>query len=47
VRHVIDKLDQTTATLDKKIDRTAADTHALIKFTYGELDRRVSALEEK
>jgi uncharacterized membrane protein YgaE (UPF0421/DUF939 family) len=32
--------------LDSKIDQTAAETQAMIKFSHKELDRRITALEE-
>lgn len=33
------KLDRRCDLLDEKIDRSTTETHALIKFTYGQLDR--------
>ena len=43
---VDEKIDRRTAELDEKIERTTAETHALIKYSYSDLDRRVRALEE-
>lgn len=33
--------------LEDKIERTAADTQAMIKFSHAELDRRIHAMEER
>ncbi len=46
VVNVSEKLDRTAARLDDKIEKTAAETQAMIKFSHVELDRRVRALEE-
>ncbi len=40
-----EKLDQKTATLEQKIEQTATETQAMIKFSHAELDRRMRALE--
>lgn len=39
-------LQRTQTSLDEKIEKTAAETQAMIKFSHRELDRRVTALEE-
>ena len=41
-----DKLDRTGTSLDQKIDRTAAETQAMIKFSHVEIDRRMRSLED-
>jgi uncharacterized protein YceH (UPF0502 family) len=41
-----DKLDRTATSLDGKIDRTAAETQAMIKFSHVEIDRRMRSLED-
>jgi hypothetical protein len=46
VGQISEKLDRTEARLDKKIEQTAADTQAMIKFSHAELDRRVRSLED-
>lgn len=45
VEHVSLELQRTRTGLDEKIDRSAAETQAMIKFSHRELDRRVTALE--
>ncbi|SRR6266446_7356254 len=45
VAHVDDELHQARTSLDEKIDRTANETQAMIKFSHKELDRRMTALE--
>jgi uncharacterized protein YceH (UPF0502 family) len=40
------KLEHTATSLDAKIDRTAAETQAMIKFSHAEIDRRMRTLEE-
>ena len=42
---VNEKLDVIASSLDQKIDLSAAETQALIKSSYGALDRRVQKLE--
>lgn len=42
---VKERLDFTAAALDAKIERTTAETQALIRSSYGSLDRRVQQLE--
>lgn len=46
VVNVNEKLDRVAVRLDDKIEKTAADTQAMIKFSHADLDRRVRALEE-
>lgn len=43
---VDEKLDRVAARLDEKIEKTAADTQAMITLSHAELDRRVRALEQ-
>jgi hypothetical protein len=40
------ELLQTRTSLDEKIERSALETQAMIKFSHRELDRRMTALEE-
>ena len=47
VAYVIEDLQRTRTTLDEKIDRTTAETQAMIRFSHRELDRRISSLEER
>ena len=42
---VNEKLDVIASSLDQKIDLSAAETRALIKSSYGPLDRRIQKLE--
>lgn len=42
VLHLNEKLTRT----DEKIERTAAETQAMIKFSHVEIDRRVRSLED-
>lgn len=44
---VNEKVDTKTAMLDKKIDQTAIETQALVKFLYDDLGRRVLTLEQR
>ena len=44
VTRLDEKLDQASATLERKIEQTAAETQAMIKFSHAELDRRMRAL---
>jgi chaperonin cofactor prefoldin len=46
VQHVSEELQRTRVSLDGKIDLSAAETQAMIKFSHRELDRRVTSLEE-
>ena len=46
VQHVNEELHRTRTSLDEKIERSAAETQSMIKFSHKELDRRVMALEE-
>jgi hypothetical protein len=46
VTRLDEKLDLTSAHLEQKIEQTAAETQAMIRFSHAELDRRVRALEE-
>jgi len=41
-----ERLDQTATNLDQKIERTAAETQAMIKFSHVEIDRRMRSLED-
>jgi uncharacterized protein YceH (UPF0502 family) len=43
---VHEELQRTRTTLDEKIERTAGETQAMIKFSHRDLDRRVTSLEE-
>ncbi len=58
LRQEIRLVGESVLQIDKKLDRTAqeiraemrqgfAETQAMIKFSYAELDRRVSSLEER
>jgi hypothetical protein len=47
IQTVDEKLDRRTTALDQKIDQTAAETQALIKFLHDEHSRRISALEDQ
>ncbi|MEA2488941.1 MAG: hypothetical protein QOH21_733 [Acidobacteriota bacterium] len=40
-----EELARTTTALDEKIDRTAAETQAMLKFSHVDLDRRMRTLE--
>jgi len=46
VTRLEEKLDQIAANLDERIERTAAETQAMIKFSHAELHRRMRSLEE-
>jgi prefoldin subunit 5 len=46
VQHVSEELQRTRASVDGKIEQSAAETQAMIKFSHKELDRRVTSLEE-
>lgn len=57
VHHRVDLVAEAVAIVDEKVDRHAAqftetlerttgDTHALIRFSYADLDRRVQVLEQ-
>ena len=46
VQHVNEELQRTHVSLNEKIEQTAAETQAMIKFSHKELDRRVTSLEE-
>ena len=46
ITQVDEKLERKTAGIIEKLDRTAAETQAMIKFSHAELDRRVRSLEE-
>jgi predicted transcriptional regulator len=46
VARVDEKLDRMTERLEQKIDTSAAETRAMIKFSHAELDRRVRTPEE-
>ena len=41
-----ENLDRTATSLDQKIERTAAETQAMIKFSHVEIDRRMRSLED-
>jgi methyl-accepting chemotaxis protein len=43
-QHLDEKLDRNTG-LDEKIDRTAAETQAMIRFSHADLHRRFTTLE--
>ncbi len=45
VATVNERLDRVEARLEDKMDKGFAETHALIRFSYRDLDRRVSTLE--
>jgi len=45
IAHVDQKLDRAAADLRRDMREGFDDTHALIRFTYSELDRRLRALE--
>lgn len=45
VQHLSGQMQNTRVELAEKIDQTAAETQAMIKFSHRELDRRISALE--
>jgi chaperonin cofactor prefoldin len=45
VQHVGEKLDRTAAVLEAKIEDTARETQAMIRFSHAELDRRMRTLE--
>lgn len=47
VGHVSEGLERTRVALEEEFERTARDTQAMIKFSHAELDRRVSALEQR
>lgn len=47
VVHLSEGLERTRATLEEEIQRTARDTQAMIKFSHAELDRRLTALEQR
>lgn len=47
VGQVSEGLERTRAALEEGLERTARDTQAMIKFSHAELDRRVSALEQR
>jgi predicted nuclease with TOPRIM domain len=46
VQHVDEELQRTRVSLNEKIEQSAAETQAMIKFSHQELDRRVTSLEE-
>jgi hypothetical protein len=46
VQHLSEEQRSMRVELTEKIDRSAAETQAMIKFSHRELDRRISALEE-
>ncbi|MFZ2492179.1 MAG: hypothetical protein WA208_11890 [Thermoanaerobaculia bacterium] len=46
ITQVDQKLDRVVGELGETIERTAADTQAMVKFSHAELDRRVRTLEE-
>lgn len=46
VQHIGEELQRTRVSLDGKIEQSAAETQAMIKFSHKELDRRVTSLEE-
>lgn len=46
VSHLDEKHDRTRESLEQKIESSAAETRAMIKFSHVELDRRVRTLEE-
>ncbi|MGZ5443137.1 MAG: hypothetical protein ACXW5U_14100 [Thermoanaerobaculia bacterium] len=46
VQQVSEELQRTRVSLDGRIDQSAAETQAMIKFSHKELDRRVTSLEE-
>jgi SMC interacting uncharacterized protein involved in chromosome segregation len=46
VQHVNEELQRTRVGLNEKIEQSAAETQAMIKFSHKELDRRVTSLEE-
>lgn len=46
VVNVAEQLKQTEQRLDEKIDRTAAETQAMLRFSHADLDRRFRNLEE-
>jgi chromosome segregation ATPase len=41
-----EKLEKTSANLAQRIEQTAAETQAMIKFSHAELDRRLRTVEE-
>jgi DNA repair exonuclease SbcCD ATPase subunit len=41
-----EKLDKTSANLSQRIEQTAAETQAMIKFSHADLDRRLRTVEE-
>ena len=46
VAHLDGELQRTRISLDEKIEGTAAETQAMIKFSHKELDHRMTALED-
>jgi len=44
--HLDAKLDRRVDALEEKVDRGFADTHAMIRFSHAELERRVRTLEQ-
>lgn len=46
VAHVSGEVRKTRTDLESAVERTAAETQAMIRFSHAELDRRVRALED-
>ena len=43
----VQKLDTSIGRLDKKIDATAIETQAAVKFSHSELERRMREIEDR
>lgn len=41
-----ERIDRSASSLGENIERTAAETQAMIKFSHAEIDRRMRTLEE-
>ncbi|MEO8380280.1 MAG: hypothetical protein ABI779_11505 [Acidobacteriota bacterium] len=42
-----ERIDRTTSSLGEHIERSSAETQAMIKFSHAEIDRRMRTLEER